>query len=160
MARLAWFKQERKPRTTERIRLEIPADAWEKCDECGHIDIKDRFARAFNVCPNCGHHRRIPAQDYSDLRVDEGSWHELDARLRREPLEMRLGMHEHAAAPVQAQPRPRIARQQQIDSLVAQVHARRPATQQVLVAKMRALVIEAGPQGHAAGAPSERRSLR
>src|SRR6266576_2526297 len=79
---MAWFKKERKPRTSERVKLEIPADAWEKCDECGHIDIKDRFVRALNVCPNCGHHRRMSAQEYIDLLVDEGSWHELDARLR------------------------------------------------------------------------------
>ncbi|HXF96851.1 MAG TPA: acetyl-CoA carboxylase, carboxyltransferase subunit beta [Gemmatimonadales bacterium] len=82
MARMAWFKKERKPRTSERVRLEIPADAWEKCDACGHIDIKDRFVRALNVCPNCGDHRRISAQEYIDLLVDEGSWHELDAGLR------------------------------------------------------------------------------
>ena len=79
---MAWFKKERKPRTSERVRLEIPADAWEKCDECGHIDIKERFVRALNVCPSCGHHRRIGAQDYIDLLVDEGSWHELDASLK------------------------------------------------------------------------------
>jgi acetyl-CoA carboxylase carboxyl transferase subunit beta len=79
---MAWFKKERKPRTTERVRLEIPADAWEKCDACGHTDIKDRFLQALNVCPSCGHHRRIPAQEYIDLLVDEGSWHELDAKLR------------------------------------------------------------------------------
>jgi acetyl-CoA carboxylase carboxyl transferase subunit beta len=79
---MAWFKKERKPRTTERVRLEIPADAWEKCDECGHTDIKDRFVQALNVCPSCGHHRRIPAQDYIELLVDEGSWHELDTKLR------------------------------------------------------------------------------
>jgi acetyl-CoA carboxylase carboxyl transferase subunit beta len=79
---MAWFKKERKPRTTERVRLEIPADAWEKCDECGHTDIKDRFVQALNVCPNCGYHRRIPAQDYIDLLVDEGSWHELGTKLR------------------------------------------------------------------------------
>src|SRR5207247_4580294 len=71
--RMAWFKKERKPRTSERVRLEIPADAWEKCDECGHIDIKDRFVRAFNVCPNCGHHRRITTHAYLDLFVDEAS---------------------------------------------------------------------------------------
>ncbi len=82
MARMAWFKKERKPRTSERVRLEIPADAWEKCDECGHIDIKDRFVRALNVCPNCGYHRRIGAQEYIDILVDEGSWRELDGRLR------------------------------------------------------------------------------
>jgi acetyl-CoA carboxylase carboxyl transferase subunit beta len=79
---MAWFKKERKPRTTERVRLEIPADAWEKCDECGHTDIKDRFLQALNVCPSCGHHRRIPAQEYIELLVDEGSWHELDTKLR------------------------------------------------------------------------------
>ena len=62
MARMAWFKKERKPRTADRVKREIPADAWEKCDECGHIDIRDRFVRALNVCPNCGHHRRITAQ--------------------------------------------------------------------------------------------------
>ena len=80
---MAWFKKERKPRTTsERVKLEIPADAWEKCEECGHIDIKERFVRALNVCPNCGAHRRISAQEYIDLLVDEGSWHELDERLK------------------------------------------------------------------------------
>src|SRR3989441_10280519 len=77
MARMAWFKKERKPRTSERVRLEIPADAWEKCDQCGHVDIRERFVRALNVCPNCGYHRRISAQESIDLLVDEGSWHEL-----------------------------------------------------------------------------------
>ena len=82
MARMAWFKKERKPRTSERVKLEIPADAWEKCDQCGHVDIRERFVRALNVCPNCGHHRRITAQEYIDLLVDEGSWHELFASLK------------------------------------------------------------------------------
>src|SRR5689334_22620991 len=95
MARMAWFKKERKPRTSERGQAENPADAWEKCDECGHIDIKDRFVRALNVCPNCGHHRRISAQEYIDLLVDEGSWHELDTRLRStDPLHF-----EHSSSP-------------------------------------------------------------
>ena len=95
---MAWFKKERKPRTSERVRLEIPADAWEKCDECGHIDIKERFIRALNVCPNCGHHRRIPAQEYIDLLVDEGSWHELFANLKStDPL-----VFEHYADRLQA----------------------------------------------------------
>ena len=82
MARMAWFKKERKPRTSERVRLEIPADAWEKCDQCGHVDIRERFVRALNVCPNCGYHRRISAQEYIDFLVDEGSWHEVFASLK------------------------------------------------------------------------------
>ncbi|PYP29931.1 MAG: acetyl-CoA carboxylase carboxyl transferase subunit beta [Gemmatimonadetes bacterium] len=105
---MAWFKKERKPRTTERVRLEIPADAWEKCDECGHIDIKERFVAALNVCPNCGYHRRISAQEYIDLLVDEGSWHELDGTLRSaDPLSFenypqRLELARQKAGPLEA----------------------------------------------------------
>ncbi len=105
---MAWFKKERKPRSTDRVKREIPADAWEKCDECGHIDIRDRFTRALNVCPNCGHHRRIAAQDYIDLLTDEGSWHELDAHLRStDPLEFenypdRLQAAQRKAGPLDA----------------------------------------------------------
>ncbi|HTR19246.1 MAG TPA: acetyl-CoA carboxylase, carboxyltransferase subunit beta [Gemmatimonadales bacterium] len=102
---MAWFKKERKPRTTERVRLEIPADAWEKCDQCGHIDIKERFVRALNVCPNCGHHRRISAQEYIDLLVDEGSWHELDTGLKSgDPLKFESYPDRMAAAVKKAGP--------------------------------------------------------
>src|SRR5256714_15686556 len=49
--------------------------------------MRERVVRALNVCLNCGHHRRISAQEYIDLLVDEGSWHELFAALKSaEPL--------------------------------------------------------------------------
>src|SRR2546425_4407123 len=67
--RMAWFKKERKPRTSERVRLEIPADAWEKCDECGHIDIKDRFVRAFNVCRSEEHTSELQSLAYLVCRL-------------------------------------------------------------------------------------------
>jgi acetyl-CoA carboxylase carboxyl transferase subunit beta len=82
MAVMAWFKKERKPRTSQRERLEIPPDAWEKCDGCGHIDIREKFEKALNVCPECGRHRRISADDYIELLTDPGSWRELYAGLR------------------------------------------------------------------------------
>lgn len=85
---MAWFKKERKPRTPVRERREVPADAWEKCDECGHMDIRDKFERALNVCPECGKHRRISAEEYIELLTDEGSWRELWGNLRSEdPLQ-------------------------------------------------------------------------
>ena len=82
MAVMAWFKKERKPRTSQRERLEIPADAWEKCEICGHLDLREKFEKALNVCPECGHHRRFTAEEYIDLFTDEGSWRELNATLR------------------------------------------------------------------------------
>jgi acetyl-CoA carboxylase carboxyl transferase subunit beta len=88
MAVMAWFKKERKPRTSQRERLEIPADAWEKCDKCGHIDIREKFEKALNVCPECGWHRRITAEEYIQILTDPGTWRELYAGMRSvDPLE-------------------------------------------------------------------------
>ena len=74
---MPWFRKDRKPRRPSREKLEIPADAWEKCPECGHVDIRDKFERALEVCPECGHHRRVAVQVYIDILTDEGSFSEL-----------------------------------------------------------------------------------
>jgi acetyl-CoA carboxylase carboxyl transferase subunit beta len=79
---MAWFKKERKPRTSRRERLEIPPDAWEKCEKCGHVDIRERFEKALNVCPECGDHRRFSAEEYIELMSDADSWRELYGNLR------------------------------------------------------------------------------
>ena len=79
---MAWFRKERKARTTDRQKLEIPADVWEKCEECGHVDVRDNFARNHEVCPACGHHRRIDAAEYIAILTDEDSWEPADQHLR------------------------------------------------------------------------------
>ena len=82
MAVMAWFKKEKKPRASQRERLEIPADAWEKCDECGHIDLREKFEKSLQVCPECGRHRRFSAEEYIELLTDAGTWRELYTTLR------------------------------------------------------------------------------
>lgn len=79
---MAWFKKERKPRVSQRARLEIPADAWEKCEACGHVDIREKFEQALNVCPECGRHKRFLAEQYIELLSDEGTWRELFRNIR------------------------------------------------------------------------------
>jgi acetyl-CoA carboxylase carboxyl transferase subunit beta len=79
---MAWFRKEKKPRQPQRERLEIPADIWEKCEACGHTDIREKFVRNFNVCPNCDYHRRIRALDYANLLLDDGSTEELELGIR------------------------------------------------------------------------------
>jgi acetyl-CoA carboxylase carboxyl transferase subunit beta len=84
---MAWFKKERKPRISQRTRLEIPKDAWERCENCGHVDIRERFEKALNVCSECGHHRRFTAEEYIELLTDAGTWREFFAGLRsQDPL--------------------------------------------------------------------------
>ena len=79
---MAWFRKEKKPRQPRRERLEIPADVWEKCEACGHTDIREKFVRNFNVCPNCDYHRRYRATDYASLILDEGSVEELELDIK------------------------------------------------------------------------------
>lgn len=74
---MSWFRKERRERTTQRQRLEIPADAWDKCPGCGHIDLREKFERNLQVCPQCGHHRRMAARRYLEVFTDPGSWVEL-----------------------------------------------------------------------------------
>ena len=85
---MAWFRKERKPRQPRRERLEIPPDAWEKCEACGHTDLREKFIRNLNVCPNCDFHRRIRAVDYVNLLLDDNSYDELDVEIRSvDPLQ-------------------------------------------------------------------------
>jgi acetyl-CoA carboxylase carboxyl transferase subunit beta len=79
---MAWFRKEKKPRQPRRERLEIPADVWEKCEACGHTDIREKFVRNFNVCPNCDYHRRYRATDYASLILDDGSVEELELDIK------------------------------------------------------------------------------
>ena len=74
---MAWFRKEKKPRQPRRERLEIPADVWEKCEACGHTDIREKFVRNVNVCPNCDypspHPRDRLLQHPARRRVDGGA---------------------------------------------------------------------------------------
>lgn len=79
---MAWFRKEKKLRQPRRERLEIPADVWEKCEACGHTDIREKFVRNFNVCPTCDYHRRIRANDYCNILLDDGSAEELELDIR------------------------------------------------------------------------------
>jgi acetyl-CoA carboxylase carboxyl transferase subunit beta len=79
---MAWFRKERKSRTPPRERLEIPADTWDKCEKCAHTDLRENFDRALQVCPECGHHRRITARRYIEILTDPGSFEEMFAGMR------------------------------------------------------------------------------
>ncbi|MBP7550115.1 MAG: acetyl-CoA carboxylase carboxyl transferase subunit beta, partial [Gemmatimonadaceae bacterium] len=85
---MAWFRKEKKPRPPRAARLEIPPDVWEKCEACGHTDIREKFLRNSNVCPACDHHRRIRAHEYATILLDDGSIDEKDVELSSvDPLE-------------------------------------------------------------------------
>ena len=86
---MAWFRKDKKPLTAQE-RRDVPGDVFDKCAGCGEILYRERLAQNANVCPNCGHHLRIGAEDYVELLTDSGTFEELDEGLRAaDPLEFR-----------------------------------------------------------------------
>jgi acetyl-CoA carboxylase carboxyl transferase subunit beta len=84
---MAWF---RKPKQKLRAsdRRELPTDVFDKCPQCGEILYRARLEQNLFVCPNCGYHHRITAEDYLRVLLDEGTFEETDADLRSgDPLE-------------------------------------------------------------------------
>jgi acetyl-CoA carboxylase carboxyl transferase subunit beta len=79
---MAWFRKDRRRRKAQRERLEIPPDAWDKCERCGHVDLTENFDRALQVCPECGYHRRVGARRYIEILSDPETFVEVNSALR------------------------------------------------------------------------------
>ncbi len=61
---------------------------FRKCDACGDAVRKDDFERNLEVCPACGFHFHLTAEQWIALLADDGSWAALDTDLRAgDPLE-------------------------------------------------------------------------
>jgi acetyl-CoA carboxylase carboxyl transferase subunit beta len=61
---------------------------FRKCDACGDAVKKEDFERNFEVCPACGFHFHLSAEQWIDLLADEGTWTALDTELSAgDPLE-------------------------------------------------------------------------
>jgi len=86
---MAWFRKE-KQKLTSAERRELPSDVFDKCPECGEILYRNRLAQNLYVCPACGHHHRISAEEYVKLLIDEGRFTETDREMRSgDPLQFR-----------------------------------------------------------------------
>ena len=78
---MAWFKKPKQKLRAE-DRRDVPKDVFEKCPDCGEILYRARLEQNLFVCPVCGHHNRITADDYIRLLLDNGSFDELWDDLR------------------------------------------------------------------------------
>ena len=60
---------------------ELPETLFIKCEACREVVYKNDWEAAWNVCPACGHHHRLSANDYLRLLIDEGTFKETDDKL-------------------------------------------------------------------------------
>ena len=78
---MTWFRKPKR-KLTAQDRRELPTDVFEKCPSCGEILYRARLEQNLFVCPVCGHHNRIGAEDYVRLLLDDGDYEEFFEDLR------------------------------------------------------------------------------
>ena len=78
---MAWFKKP-KQKLSGNERREVPSDVFDKCPSCGEILYRARLEQNMFVCPECGYHNRISAEEYLHLLLDGGEYGEYDTALR------------------------------------------------------------------------------
>ncbi len=95
----------RNPFTRRKATPGSEPDLWLRCPGCSELLFKKSLEKGLRVCTSCGHHFRVPARERITQLVDEGSFSELDAVLRRAAARDRLtgGQAHHRAS------RPRFA---------------------------------------------------
>jgi acetyl-CoA carboxylase carboxyl transferase subunit beta len=78
---MSWF---RKPKQKLRAsdRRDMPSDVFDKCSQCGEILYRARLEQSLFVCPECGYHNRIGAEEYIQLLLDDGEYEEHAGNLR------------------------------------------------------------------------------
>lgn len=60
---------------------QIPDNMWVKCQECREIIYQKELYDNLQVCPKCGHHNRLNAQERLEMILDTDSFTEFDANL-------------------------------------------------------------------------------
>lgn len=75
----------------------IPDGLWMKCSACEQIVYRSEVESGLHVCPQCGHHHRVPARERIALTVDEGSFTETHANVfTLDPLHFTVGEESYA----------------------------------------------------------------
>ena len=56
-----------------------PSELWARCEACTELVYRKELERRLFVCPRCGHHLRLTAEQRLQLLLDRGSFVERDA---------------------------------------------------------------------------------
>ena len=78
---MTWFRKP-KQKLSSTDRRDVPGDVFDKCPQCGAVLYRARLEQNLFVCPECGHHNRIGAEEYVGLLLDDGDREELGRELR------------------------------------------------------------------------------
>lgn len=85
---MAWFKRSKENITTQTKSGDIADGSWIKCPECNEMMHRKQWESNFYLCTKCGYHFRIGSDEYFEIILDEGSFREMDKKMRSiDPLD-------------------------------------------------------------------------
>jgi acetyl-CoA carboxylase carboxyl transferase subunit beta len=80
---MAWFRRSKVSiSSTEAQKKDIPDGMWVKCDNCGEIIHRKQLEDQLFTCHKCSHHFRISSLQYFSFLLDEGSFKEMDRKMK------------------------------------------------------------------------------
>lgn len=80
---MVWFRKKNAiTASAEKKNVQVPEGVWVKCKNCQEIIYAKEIERNLNVCPKCDYHFRIGARERIEQVLDEGSFVEMDAKMR------------------------------------------------------------------------------
>src|SRR5437879_3953600 len=79
---MAWFRRSKASIETPAARKDAPDGMWTKCEGCGEIIHRKQLEQQVYTCIKCNYHFRIGSKEYANILLDEGSFRELDRKMR------------------------------------------------------------------------------
>jgi len=86
-----WLTNFVRPRIRALVqKAEVPDKLWHKCPKCGQMIFHRELEANFNVCPHCGHHMRLSAEQRLAMLFDGGQYHRIELpKTPPDPLKFR-----------------------------------------------------------------------
>ncbi len=85
---MAWFRRSKENISPDSQKKDLPDGLWDKCPGCGEILHKKQLDANLWTCVKCNYHFRIGSQEYISFLIDNGSFKEMDKKMRSaDPLE-------------------------------------------------------------------------
>ncbi len=79
---MAWFRRSKQNISSDGQKKDIPDGMWTKCPECNEIIHKKLLEQNLFTCIKCNYHFRIGSKEYFKILLDEGTFKEMDKKLR------------------------------------------------------------------------------
>ena len=79
---MAWFRRSKVSIASEPQRKDVPDGLWTKCEGCGEIIHRKQLEQQLYTCVKCNYHFRIGSKEYIPILLDDGSFKELDKKMR------------------------------------------------------------------------------